>query len=212
RNFAICDRWFAPLPCDTQPNRFMSLAGFTKLDVSSSHPPDHRTFLEWCDDHRVRWRVYHDGFSFMTVFRRSVLVSPGFRWFDGMARDVQHGEAASFPQVVVVEPEYDDDPFAVHPNDNHPPSPMAPGEAFLARVFRAVTVNPARWASTMMIVVHDEHGGFFDHVPPLPIVTRPPAGSRWQPFTSTGPRVPALGVSPLVEAGPLVHPHPHHTP
>jgi phospholipase C len=49
----------------------------------------------------------------------------------------------------------------------------------------------------MMIVTYDEHGGFFDHVPPLPIATTV-AGFQ---FKTTGVRVPAFVVSPQVEKG-----------
>ena len=31
-NFALCDRWFAPLPSNTQPNRIMALSGFSTID------------------------------------------------------------------------------------------------------------------------------------------------------------------------------------
>jgi phospholipase C len=55
----------------------------------------------------------------------------------------------------------------------------------------------------MMIVTYDEHGGFFDHVPPLPIpiTIKEKKGRRWLStlISTTGVRVPGLIVSPLVE-------------
>jgi phospholipase C len=54
--------------------------------------------------------------------------------------------------------------------------------------------NPTRWAKTLMIVTYDEHGGFFDHVPPHEVETK--IGSVT--FTTAGPRVPALLISPHV--------------
>ncbi|HEX8874256.1 MAG TPA: alkaline phosphatase family protein, partial [Nitrosospira sp.] len=49
---------------------------------------------------------------------------------------------------------------------------------------------------------HDEHGGFFDHVPPLAISAPVPPGSLYStPFVSTGPRVPSLIASPWVLTG-----------
>ena len=48
-----------------------------------------------------------------------------------------------------------------------------------------------------MILTYDEHGGFFDHVQPLPIVTKDPKG-KYPDFKSSGVRVPAIVVSPLV--------------
>ena len=63
-----------------------------------------------------------------------------------------------------------------------------------------MTSNPERWAKTVWIITYDEHGGFFDHVPPLPIPYEPP-DAAYPRFETTGLRVPALVVSPLVEAG-----------
>lgn len=34
RNFLVCDRWFAPLPASTQPNRLMAMSGFTRSRVT----------------------------------------------------------------------------------------------------------------------------------------------------------------------------------
>ena len=57
----------------------------------------------------------------------------------------------------------------------------------------------------MLIVTYDEHGGFFDHVPPPPIVTQPPAGASYPAFASLGVRVPGLVISPLVSAQTVFH-------
>ena len=52
-----------------------------------------------------------------------------------------------------------------------------------------------------MIVTYDEHGGFYDHVSPLPIPTSVPGHGSRPVFATTGVRVPAFLVSPLVAPG-----------
>lgn len=208
REFMVCDRWFSPIPTDTHPNRLMSLCGYTKIDETDGKPPDHESVVDWCDGRNLRWRVYAESFSFITLFTMS---RPGslegdpahFRNPSHLAHDFQSENAATFPHLIIVEPAYSDDPFVRKPNDNHPPNPMAPGETFLADVYRAVTSNPRRWESTVMIVVYDEHGGFFDHVPPFRVTTPKPGfeDDKWNDqgsFMTSGPRVPAIIVSPLV--------------
>jgi len=220
RNFMVCDHWFSPIPTDTHPNRLMSLCGYTKIDQTSGEPklagpipgiPDHETVLDWCEDRNLRWRVYSEHFSFVTLF--TALRPHGlehepkhFRNVSELAHDFRSESEATFPQFILVEPAYSDDPLVKKPDDNHPPNPMGPGEAFLAEVYRAVTVNPKRWESTVMILLYDEHGGFWDHVPPFPVTTAPPGFSddAWtdkNPFKFSGPRVPAIVVSPLVGKG-----------
>jgi phospholipase C len=74
---------------------------------------------------------------------------------------------------------------------------VAKGQAFLAEVYETLVSNPARWANTMMIVTYDEHGGFFDHVPPISM----PTTIAGQSIPTTGVRVPACLISPWVQAG-----------
>ena len=201
RSFATCDRWFAPLPTGTQPNKLMALTGECRIqDNAGLKPPRGKTILEWADD-RVKWRVYHAGLSFFALLGQISDVAFGpFRDFDRLEQDVLKGDLTP---LVLVEPWYGDADFLGigHPNDNHPPTPMRPGEEFLARIYGALTGNPKLWAKTVLIVTYDEPGGFYDHFTPLPIPYTPPPGSNYSGFATTGPRVPGLVISPLVAAG-----------
>ena len=67
------------------------------------------------------------------------------------------------PNVIFVEPEYADGPH-LSPNDDHAPTGVQPGQAFLSELYQTLTSNPARWSKTMLVITYDEHGGFFDHV------------------------------------------------
>jgi len=54
----------------------------------------------------------------------------------------------------------------------------------------------------MLVVIHDEHGGFFDHVAPLPVKIPVPAGALYPgAVRDHRVRVPALIASPFVRAG-----------
>jgi phospholipase C len=50
-------------------------------------------------------------------------------------------------------------------------------------------------------VTYDEHGGFYDHVPPLDIPTQLAGQGPTAVFATTGVRVPAFVISPFVNAG-----------
>jgi phospholipase C len=204
QNFAVCNKWFSPLPASTQPNRLVALSGYSSIDVTrSALLPDQPLVFQWLTKHKVRWRVYHAGLSFMMLFRSmwDELVGPHFSSLAALARDFQREADKTFPQVIFVEPDYSDSPvhLASHPNDNHPPLPVGFGEDFVRSVYQAVSQSK-RWQKTVMIVTYDEHGGFFDHVPPLPIPARGPT-NEYLPFDSTGVRVPAIVMSPLVDQG-----------
>ena len=217
-NFTVCNRWFTSIPTDTHPNRFIGMCGYTHIDgncysLTEFHAPemgvypDHYYFFDWLDAIGVSWRFYHQGFSFLVTARPSVLCNDNFRrlgtsssqYRTSMERDFM--EESDLPQVIFVEPGYLDDITERHPNCNHPPLPMAPGERFVRDIYRAVTRNPARWQKTVFIVYYDEHGGFFDHVPPIPLETQPGKPGEFEPFYISGARVPAFIVSPYAEAG-----------
>jgi phospholipase C len=202
-NFTVCDHWFAPLPADTQPNRLMALSGFTTIDVTVAQTLDQELVYEWLTEMRIRWRVYRSGLPFCTLFPRmwdEILDNTLFRSIRQLAKDVKTESDHTYPEVIFCEPAYFDSPISsgFERNDDHPPLPVGPGQRFLREIYEALTGNPARWAKTVMIVTYDEHGGFFDHVPPLPIPTDPPPGVNYRSFKTTGVRVPGLIVSPLV--------------
>jgi len=209
RNFCVCDHWFAPLPLGTQANRLMAMAGESKLVDNSNFPiPEHVLAYDWLTERGVKWRVYQSGgfFPFFTLMLSwlpeivtsltlSGVVGGGrFRRYKRLRKDWAKKNAA--PGVIFVEPEYGDGPHK-DPNDDHPPTGVGPGQALLMDLYQILISNPERWARTLLIVTYDEHGGFFDHMPPLPIRTM--AGGTW--FETTGVRVPALLISPHVEAG-----------
>jgi phospholipase C len=60
-------------------------------------------------------------------------------------------------------------------SDDHSPSSIAGGQSFLRKVYCALKKNKSRWDRSLMIVMYDENGGFFDHQSPLPIHTNPGA-------------------------------------
>lgn len=77
-------------------------------------------------------------------------------------------------------------------NDDHPPTDITHGQHFVLEIFDALKNSP-QWRDTLLIVVYDEHGGFFDPVVP-PYLAQPESPA----FKSLGARVPALIVSPYV--------------
>jgi phospholipase C len=199
--YTVCDNWFSCVPTSTAPNRLMSMCGATAIAETGTLVPSQPTVYDWLTDHGVRWRVYAAGLPFFTLMPSvaPLLLTGHFRGLGDLDRDVQNEPAADWPEVIFIEPDYYDSPVHFHPPcDNHAPLAMAPGEAFLANVYRSLSSNPAKWARTVFIVTYDEHGGFFDHVPPLRITYRNPNGVS---FDSTGPRTPTLVAGPFAPKG-----------
>lgn len=222
RNFAVCDQWFSALPSGTQPNRLMAANGTSAIkDNVTGLLPDQPLVYDWLNANKISWCSYqwagNPFFSLMWAWTGTIIASldsndnlGAFRRFN----DPQYGfyqqwtNGGQIPSVVFIEPKYTDDIVSWSaPNDDHPPTGIAKGQDLLRVIYQAVIANPALWANTMLIVTYDEHGGFFDHVPPLPI--QDTAGGYQ--FKSSGVRVPAFVVSPHVAAGQPFHGKLDHT-
>jgi phospholipase C len=128
--------------------------------------------------------------------------------------------AGTLPAVSIVDPD-----FSATSEEN--PQDIQAGEAFAASVVNAVLAGPG-WPGTLLIWLYDEHGGYYDHVPPpaAPAPDDVPARGAYQKFpmlrlfkntalgkkataADTGPRtytqlgfrVPAVIVSPYAKPG-----------
>jgi phospholipase C len=75
-------------------------------------------------------------------------------------------------------------------NDDHPPTDIRAGQSFILEVYEALTRSP-NWDDTLLVIVYDEHGGFYDHV-------SPPLIDDGSGYDSLGVRVPAIIVGPRV--------------
>jgi phospholipase C len=75
-------------------------------------------------------------------------------------------------------------------NDDHPPSDVRAGQSLVLELYEALANSP-HWEDTVLVIVYDEHGGFYDHVVP-------PKAEDASGYPTLGVRVPALVVGPRV--------------
>lgn len=198
KQFAVCDQWFASAPCQTWPNRFFLHCGTAAGYENNS--PAHFPYLMHTVFNRISeagktWKIYFHDFP-QTLTLTSLWSQPGrFRIFDEFVADARQG---ALPAYSFIEPRYF--PDVKLPNDQHPPHHVGPGEDLIADVYNAVRSAPT-WEKSLLIVIYDEHGGIYDHVPP-PIAIPPDTGSpRPFGFDRYGVRVPAVLVSPYIRPG-----------
>lgn len=209
RHFTICDHWFSSLPGPTWPNRFFALTGTSNGRVNMPDDGTHKadlpgyfqqtqdTIFDRLNERAIHWKVYfHDvpQTTVLTDHRQPHNVARYF-YIDEFFDDAR-GHAADFPQFSLVEPAY----IGVAENDDHPPHDIMRTEKLIADVYNAIRANEQLWHSTLLIVFFDEHGGFYDHVEP-PAAIPPDDRHDEYSFDRLGVRVPALLVSPWVDAG-----------
>ena len=204
--FTICDRWFSSVPGPTWTNRLFVHSGTALGRVEMPDPPfdwnlhryDQDTIYERLNDAGVSWRIYYGDAPQSLVLTKQWAPGNAAR-YRRMPRffEKARGPAGDFPAYAFIEPNY-----FLEQNDQHPPSDVMRGEVLLAQVYNALRANEALWETTLLVVLHDEHGGFYDHVSP-PIALPPDGHHHEYTFDRYGVRVPALLISPWVPAGPL---------
>jgi phospholipase C len=127
--------------------------------------------------------------------------------------------AGTLPAFSIIEPRYFGN-YTISPaNSNHPgndnwidggltgsPIDVRNGEDLLSHIVGTLRSNAALFASTLLIVVYDEHGGVYDHVPPPPAPPLDPGMTNSNVYGIYGVRVPALLVNPRIEAGHVFRP------
>jgi phospholipase C len=219
RHFAICDRWFSSVPGATWPNRLYAISGGaarSRDDLSPNLPPFYNqpSFARHLDAHGVTWRWYsfevgtlriadahyalghHDRFAFFSRENLNWKARLEIRVDAHAASFLEDAARGTLPSVSWIDPNFSDfNPIGFQPNDDHAPADIKDGQELVLAVYHALATGP-QWEKTMLVIFYDEHGGFYDHVPP-------PAAADDDPrmFGRYGVRVPALIVSPWVKPG-----------
>jgi phospholipase C len=211
RDFAIGHRWFASHPGPTFPNRFYELTGRPNLDtrgfweLENSSPirpvftPTIFDYLNAAVDPRsgapVTWRYFEHAYCTLRFFERYTFDHTNVVDMD----DPLYGfftcaRTGQLPNVSFIDPHFVD--FPPDSNCDEPPSDIADGQDLVQRIVEAVVAGPA-WNKTLLLITYDEHGGFYDHVPPSSAAQVSPE----LPIETHGVRVPAIVISPWAAAG-----------
>jgi phospholipase C len=213
-NFLVLDHWFSSLPGPTWPNRFFAhcatsggLSGSPSdlsslFSVEGMSPFGMPTIYENLAAIQQDWRIYYHDVPQALALER---LHPQRAKFQHIAQFFQDAAAGTLPPYCFLEPAFfNSSLLGLIANDMHPSHDVRHGDQLVAAVYNALRQGPA-WAETALLLLWDEHGGFYDHLPP-PRTVSPDGrsdGSGFD-FTQLGVRVPAILVSPRVARGGVV--------
>jgi phospholipase C len=228
RTFPLADRWFGSCLGPTIPNRRFLIAGTANglttdaiadlLDKPSGTIFDmlNRNGISWANYHvsqelhlfKIRWARLRSDLQSMVQFTADTYPFDLLGYW-GHARTIgrffSHARTGRLPAISIVDPNYETD-------SEENPHDIQNGEAFAAKVINAVMAGPG-WPRTVLIWCYDEHGGYYDHVPP-PAAAEPddvrPRTAPEDRYDRLGFRVPAVIVSPFAKpnyVSSVVHDH-----
>jgi len=234
KEFAICDQWFSSLPGPTWPNRFF-VHGASSAGLD--HSPTDTELAEWdtiegftypngsiydaLNRASIKWRLYNDnkdadndkpenrGGSIAQVAALKGIRLDLVKSLKDFASDLQ----AAYPyKYTFIEPNYGNILNGTYEDGSsqHPMDDVHGGESLIKLVYEAIRNSPL-WNTSLLIVVYDEHGGFYDSCIPGPACAPNDVKGHSEynkfgfDFTQLGVRVPAVIVSPLIPAGTVDH-------
>jgi phospholipase C len=223
RTFTLANKWFCSAPCQTYPNRRFLMAGTAYGDIAtdteslSDPPPPNGTIFDRLHTYGVSWRNY-----FTDLPQTAIVPSIIEKYPTNLASIAQFKLdclTGNLPSVSFVDPEFGllsdiGAPLAALPGleaitgklettggDEESEQDMSYGEYWAYQVVKCVLESPA-WPRTLLIYTYDEHGGYYDHVPPPPaiapdsIAPKLEAGDTPGGYDIYGPRVPGIVASP----------------
>ena len=211
--FAMGDRYFASLLGPTYPNRLYLFAASSFGHIKNDFPKKGEyapSIFDRMEDAGIAWRVYFSDLPFTALLARVASNGAKTTTIDNFFVDAAAG---NLPQVSILEPKYFG--TVAEESDEHPPSDFQIGQDFVASVVQAMLQSP-NWPSSVLFLTYDEHGGYFDHVPPPAACVpgdKPPmlqSGNYVADFDHFGIRVPFVVVSPFSKPNFVSHvPHDH---
>ena len=207
--FVLCDHWFADVPGPTMPNRaFVHAATSQGYTYNASWKPQFNCATLYDRINKkpgASWRVYyHDQNDVLQLYPKVEKgVSNNVDFESNFLNDVAND---NLPTYSFIDPAFMSSGQHMV-NSMHAPADVRPAEKLVADVYMALRAHEAVFKKTLLIIVFDEHGGYYDHVPP-PAAVSPDGipGITDQPylvpfsFNRLGLRVPSMLISPWFQA------------
>jgi phospholipase C len=209
--FSVADRYFSSVPGPTWPNRMFMLSGTSYGHIRNAPPPardEERSIFHQLEEAGVTWAVYAAARpTFEEQIFPKLASEKGEHFLDVPAflAAASSGELPAFSWVT-----------SAGQHNEHPPKNVQEGEEFVEAIVSAVLHSPA-WERTALFFTYDEHGGFYDHVPPPsacpPDKTAPIRRSDDvnEGFDRLGVRVPLIVISPFAKRHYVSHTVYDHT-
>ena len=185
KEYTTCQNWHASVMGPTWPNRFYSLMG-TSQGHKSNDPIEEElpTIFERVWRSGRTYKNYYGNIPFSSLCARLTLTDPEFQYLETFYEDAAAG---TLPNLAWIDPIYGR-------NDDHPPTHPLAGQILIQSIYNALAQSP-QWGRCLLLVTYDEHGGFFDHVPPPTV----PDAFASDGFDLLGFRVPSLIAGPYVK-------------
>lgn len=215
--YAVFDRWFASIPGPTDPNRQYAMSGTSRGITTNFNGTlyDHQSYIDYLRENgHTSGGYYQDDLWQLGAFADLVNKEENAQNIKDLDTyfysDIKAGKLPTFTWL---QPRMNAHPRTNGPTWQHPDASVLEGERLIKDIYEAIRASP-KWEETLFVITYDEHGGFYDHVPPPTGVPNPDGITCVDcssqaigdyDFTSLGVRIPTIAISPWIAKGTVVN-------
>ena len=193
--FVVCNHYHCSVLGGTWPNRYYLHGASSNGQKQNIPVPGFTSIWPALKSAGISRKNYHHGVAWCSgaYFKLDDLGT--------MNQFKSDAAAGTLPNFSIIDPQF----FGQGANDDHPSNGDVPlAQLLISDVYSTLAASP-QWNNCLFVVTYDEHGGFYDHVPP------PEADDADGEFARLGFRVPTLVAGPYVRKGQAVNTVLEHT-
>ncbi|HWE31939.1 MAG TPA: alkaline phosphatase family protein [Solirubrobacteraceae bacterium] len=205
KHFPLGQRYFCSVLAQTYPNRRFLFTGTASGTIATDKTTFHiraanGSIFDRLEAQGISYGVYSETSAASWLILPNVLSNPTLLHHQHtIAQFYADTAAGRLPKFTFLDPNY-----TTTSEEN--PQDIQVGEEFIGEVVHALMTSP-QWKNTALFITYDEHGGYYDHVPP-PRAIKPDniapvlaPGDVPGAYDRYGFRVPMIVVSPWARAG-----------
>jgi phospholipase C len=228
KEFAVFDKWFCSIPGPTDPNRAFAMSGTSTGVLTNFNGTlwEQQSYFDYLQKHNRSFSGYYQDDLWALGYFKDLHDPKNSQHIHELDQkfysDVAEGNLSDF---IWLQPRMTTVSETSVPTWQHPDASIREGERLIKQVccviscfpltplscpqiYEALRAGP-KWNETLFLITYDEHGGFYDHVPPpagdgVPAPDEAVASNGFS-FNQLGVRIPTLAISPWIPAGTVVH-------
>jgi len=204
--YAVFDRYFASVPGPTDVNRAYMMSGTSHGEITNfNHLWPQQSYFDFLGQRNISWKAYYQDDPWAIMYFKDMYEERNHKnvhELDQFFTDLKSDDFASF---TFLQPR-----MTSHkglPTWQHPDASVHAGELLYKSIYEAIKESKF-WNESVFIINYDEHGGFYDHVPPPQTGVPNPDGinaNNGFGFDRLGVRLPMVAISPLIPNGTIIH-------
>lgn len=207
--YAVFDQWFCSVPGPTDPNRAFAMSGTSMGVITNFNGTlwSQQSYFDYLRQNNRSFAGYYQDDLWALGYFEDTVNTDNFQYIQELEpnfyNDVAAGSLADFVWLQPRSSTYSEEKVATW---QHPDASVQEGERLIKQIYEAIRAGP-KWNETLFLITYDEHGGFYDHVPPPDEGVPSPDGveaSNGFAFDRLGVRIPTLAISPWIPRGTIV--------